>query len=102
MTHVSHIDAVNVNQDVSFLEVLATRPVQYGLDLLAVGAVCNREAEAHRPFRYLNSQEFNLVGTCRWIAIDSSIAVLITCNEIRKHFIFKKTSTIHTIFMSWF
>lgn len=84
MTHVSHVDAVNVDQDVSLLEVFATRPVQDGLDLLSVGAVGDGETETHSTFGYLHRQEFNLVGSCRWIAIDSSIAVFITCLKREK------------------
>ncbi len=62
MTHVSHIDAVNVYQDVSFLEVLAARPVQDGFHLLAVGAVGDREPETHSTFGNLHREEFHLVG----------------------------------------
>ncbi len=62
MTHVSHVDAVNVNQDVAFLEILAARPVQYGLDLLAVGAVSDRESKSHSTFGNLHRQEFNLAN----------------------------------------
>ena len=77
MTHVSHIDAVNVHQDVSFLQVLATRPVQDGLDLLAVSAVGDGEPETHSTFGNLHRQEFHFARGCR-IAVDSSIAVFIT------------------------
>ena len=61
MTHVSHVNAVNVNQDVSFLEILAARPVQYGLDLLAVSAVSDRESKSHSTFGNLHRQKFNFV-----------------------------------------
>lgn len=87
MTHVSHVDAVYVHQDVSFLEIFATRPVQDSLDLLAIGAVRDGETETHSTFGYLHRQEFHLVGNGRWIAIDSSIAIFITCifsNKKRK------------------
>lgn len=80
MTHVSHIDSINVNEDIAFLEVFATWSIQDGLHLLAVGAIGDGEPETHSTFGNLHRKEFHLVVGCR-ISIDSIVSIFITCSN---------------------
>ena len=77
VTEHAHVNAVNVDEDVALLQVLAARPVQDGLHLLAVRAVGNREPETHGALRDLHRDVLDF-GAGRRVAVHSSVAVLVT------------------------
>lgn len=59
VSHDAHVDAVDVDENVTFLQILAARPVKNRLHLLAIGAVRDRETKAHGSFRDLHREEFH-------------------------------------------
>ena len=81
VTENPHVDAVDVDQNVALGQIFAARPVQDGLDFLAVRAVGDREPKAHGAFRDLHRQELDFAARRRHDAgsVHHSVPVLVPC-----------------------
>lgn len=66
-----HVKAVNLDQQISFFEILASTRVHDLLDALSLITVGNCEAEAVRTFDHVNIQCFQ--GDLRWFCFDRAL-----------------------------